>query len=59
MCMESWYIINGQPTFNGGTETEDFYKYVNDGFEELLETPLASDHQARCGSYLHQEHSFL
>ena len=41
--MESWYLINGQPTFNGGNETDDFNKYVNDGFEEVLETPLASD----------------
>lgn len=51
MYMESWYLINGQPTFNGGTETEDFYKYVNDGFEELLETPLASDVLFCSGQY--------
>lgn len=51
MYMESWYLINGQPTFNGGTETEDFYKYVNDGFEELLETPLASDVYLCNGKY--------
>lgn len=41
--MESWYLIQGQPTFNGGNETDEFYNYANDGFEELLETPLASD----------------
>lgn len=41
--MRSWYLIDGQPTFNSGNETDDFNKYVNDGFEEVLETPLASD----------------
>lgn len=49
--MENWYLIQGQPTFNGGTETDDFYKYVNDGFEELLETPLASDVLLCSGQY--------
>lgn len=41
--MKEWYLIKGQPTFNGGTETDDFDYYTSDGFEEALESPLGED----------------
>lgn len=42
--MKEWYLINPQPTFNSGYETEEFDNYSSDGFNELLdETPLGKD----------------
>lgn len=35
--------MSGQPTFNGGTENDDFNYYTPDGFEEALEPPLGED----------------
>lgn len=42
--MKEWYLIDPQPTFNGGLEKEEFVNYVSDGFNEILtETHLGQD----------------
>lgn len=39
--MESWYVIQPQPTINGGFENDEWDSYVTDAFDEVLtETKL-------------------
>lgn len=42
--MQEWYLMNPQPTINGGFEGDEFADYAQDGFDELLtETQLGKD----------------
>lgn len=42
--MQEWYLINEQPTFNSGCESDDFDLYTKDGFDELVyQTPAGKD----------------
>lgn len=34
--MESWYVIQPQPTMNGGFENDEWDSYVTDAFDEVL-----------------------
>lgn len=42
--MQEWYVINPQPTLNGGFENDEWNDWVSDSFDEaVFETPLGDN----------------